>query len=62
MLLAFSNPLYRSSRNYTGNFAIDEDILKEEGLANFDQYACVPGARLLPDFFLVSMFSIFKDF
>jgi hypothetical protein len=43
----------RSSRNFTGNFVVDEDILKEEGVSNFDQYACVPGAKLLPDFFLV---------
>jgi len=44
--------LTRSSRNFTGNFVVDEDILKEEGVSNFDQYACVPGAKLLPDFFL----------
>jgi len=44
---------FRSSRNFSGNFVIDEDILKEEGLSNFEQYACIPGAKLLPDFFLV---------
>ncbi len=29
--------LTRDSKSYTGNFAIDEDILKEEGVKDFDQ-------------------------
>ena len=44
--------LTRDSKNYTGNFAIDEEVLKEEGCRDFEQYACVPGAKLMPDFFL----------
>jgi citronellol/citronellal dehydrogenase len=36
--------LRRDSRSYTGNFAIDEDILKEEGVTNFDKYAVKPGS------------------
>lgn len=35
--------LSRNSRDYTGNFAIDEDVLKSEGVTDFEQYACVPG-------------------
>ncbi|XP_046902610.1 hydroxysteroid dehydrogenase-like protein 2 [Hypomesus transpacificus] len=38
--------------SFTGNFAIDEDILKTEGITDFDNYAVAPGHPLLPDFFL----------
>ena len=45
--------VFRDGRNYTGNFAIDEAVLREEGMTNFDQYACVPGTKeFMPDFFL----------
>ncbi|XP_008303692.1 hydroxysteroid dehydrogenase-like protein 2 [Stegastes partitus] len=39
-------------KNYTGHFLVDEDVLKQEGLKDFDQYAVQPGHPLLPDFFL----------
>lgn len=39
-------------RSYTGNFVIDEEILKTEGIKDFDIYAVAPGNALLPDFFL----------
>ena len=35
--------LIRDSRSYTGNFAIDDDVLREEGFTDFDKYNCVPG-------------------
>ncbi|XP_072514341.1 hydroxysteroid dehydrogenase-like protein 2 [Salminus brasiliensis] len=38
--------------SYTGQFAIDDEILSEEGIADFDVYAVAPGHPLLPDFFL----------
>uniref|UniRef100_A0A673YPU2 Hydroxysteroid dehydrogenase-like protein 2 n=1 Tax=Salmo trutta TaxID=8032 RepID=A0A673YPU2_SALTR len=38
--------------SYTGNFVIDEEILKTEGIKDFDIYAVAPGNALLPDFFL----------
>lgn len=39
--------------NYTGNFAIDDEVLKNlAGVTDMDQYACTPGKPLLPDFFL----------
>ncbi|KAG7477155.1 hypothetical protein MATL_G00091130 [Megalops atlanticus] len=38
--------------SYTGNFVIDEDELKKEGIKDFDAYAVAPGHPLLPDFFL----------
>ncbi|XP_066567133.1 hydroxysteroid dehydrogenase-like protein 2 [Amia ocellicauda] len=39
-------------KTYTGNFVIDEDLLKQEGIKDFDIYAVAPGHPLLPDFFL----------
>lgn len=45
--------LTKNSRQFTGNFVIDEEILRnEKGLTNFDQYAVEPGNELLLDFFL----------
>ena len=39
----------------SGNFCVDDAILREEGMTNFDQYAAVPGTKfedLMPYFFL----------
>ena len=45
--------LIKESRSFTGNFVIDEDILKKDlKLTNFDKYAVEPGNPLLMDFFL----------
>jgi citronellol/citronellal dehydrogenase len=44
--------LVRDSRSATGNFYIDEDVLREEGVTDFEPYAVVPGAPLVEDFFL----------
>jgi citronellol/citronellal dehydrogenase len=44
--------LRRSSTSFSGNFCIDEDILRESGVESFDRYAKVPGNALLPDLFL----------
>ena len=44
--------LTRDARACTGNFFVDEDVLREAGVGNFDSYAVDPGAPLLPDFFL----------
>uniref|UniRef100_A0AAY4AE15 Hydroxysteroid dehydrogenase-like protein 2 n=1 Tax=Denticeps clupeoides TaxID=299321 RepID=A0AAY4AE15_9TELE len=38
--------------SFTGNFVIDENILKNEGIKDLDIYAVEPGHPLLPDFFL----------
>jgi citronellol/citronellal dehydrogenase len=43
---------HRDSRKHTGNFYIDEAVLREEGVADFAHYALTPGARLYPDLFL----------
>ncbi|MBF5042941.1 NAD(P)-dependent oxidoreductase [Aggregicoccus sp. 17bor-14] len=44
--------LTRPSRSFTGNFCIDEDVLRSEGVTDFSKYQAVPGAELLPDYFL----------
>lgn len=44
--------LMRPAREYSGHFAIDEDVLREAGVHDFDGYAVQPGADLLPDLFL----------
>uniref|UniRef100_A0A667Y4Z0 Hydroxysteroid dehydrogenase-like protein 2 n=1 Tax=Myripristis murdjan TaxID=586833 RepID=A0A667Y4Z0_9TELE len=38
--------------SYTGHFLVDEDVLREHGVRDFDSYAIQPGHPLLPDFFL----------
>jgi citronellol/citronellal dehydrogenase len=44
--------LTRSSRECTGNYFIDEDLLRATGVADFAKYQSVPGSELIPDFFL----------
>jgi len=44
--------LTRPARDYTGHFAIDDEVLRETGVTDFGQYAVRPGADLLPDLFL----------
>ncbi|XP_068675909.1 hydroxysteroid dehydrogenase-like protein 2 [Montipora foliosa] len=44
--------LTRDSRARTGEFLIDEDVLRDVGVTDFEPYSCVPGSKLLPDFFL----------
>ena len=35
--------IFKKPKSFTGNFIIDENILKEEGIKNFDVYAIAPG-------------------
>jgi citronellol/citronellal dehydrogenase len=45
--------LTRDPRTCTGNFFIDDDVLREAGVTDLDQYAVTPGAKsFLPDFFV----------
>jgi citronellol/citronellal dehydrogenase len=44
--------LVRDSRTCTGQFLVDEEVLREEGVRDFDSYRVDPTAELLPDFFL----------
>ncbi|XP_077441805.1 hydroxysteroid dehydrogenase-like protein 2 [Vanacampus margaritifer] len=39
-------------KTFTGHFLVDEDVLREQGVHDMDQYAVQPGHPLLPDFFL----------
>lgn len=40
------------SREYTGQFLIDEDVLKKSGVSDFSSYAVSPGVVLQPDYYL----------
>lgn len=44
--------LDRPAGTCTGNFFIDEEVLRAEGVTDFSAYAVVPGAPLVADFFL----------
>ncbi len=44
--------LVRDARTTTGNFFIDEDVLREAGVTDFAPYAVKPGMPLLTDLFL----------
>ena len=44
--------LQRDSKSCTGNFFLDQDVLAEEGVTDFEQYAIEKGATLVSDFFV----------
>ena len=45
--------LCSDARSTSGNFFLDEDVLRAAGVSDFDSYAVVPGTReLLPDLFV----------
>lgn len=44
--------LTRNSRETTGNFFVDEEVLRSEGVSDFDHYTLRPGATLIPDLYL----------
>ncbi len=44
--------LTRDSKSCTGNFFLDEDLLRSLGIEDFAKYSVTPGATLIPDFFL----------
>jgi citronellol/citronellal dehydrogenase len=44
--------LRRDAKGCTGNFFIDEEVLRSEGTTDFSKYAVEPGMELLPDLFL----------
>ena len=44
--------LQKSSATCTGNTFIDEEILKEEGIEDLEQYAVTPGGELFNDLFI----------
>ena len=44
--------LTKSSKEFTGNFCIDDNLLAENGVTDFSIYAKVPFDKLAPDFFV----------
>jgi citronellol/citronellal dehydrogenase len=44
--------LTRASREFTGQFCIDDEVLASEGITDLDRYAVEPGMPLQLDFFL----------
>ena len=46
--------LTKNSKEFTGNFCIDDNLLAENGVTDFSQYAEVPFDQLAPDFFVPS--------
>jgi citronellol/citronellal dehydrogenase len=44
--------LTSDSRSTTGNFFIDEEVLRQAGVADFEQYAVTPGGQVHTDIFL----------
>ena len=45
--------LTSDAKTTSGNFFIDDALLGEHGVTDFDSYAVVPGTRdLIPDFFV----------
>ena len=44
--------LTSSSRKTTGNFFVDEDVLRAAGVTDFDRYAVTPGVPLFKDLFV----------
>lgn len=44
--------LCRDSRSCTGNFFLDENVLRAAGMKNFDHYSVKPGMPLMKDLFL----------
>jgi len=44
--------LTRDARTTTGKFFMDDEVLRQAGVTDFDQYAVKPGMPLLPDLFV----------
>lgn len=44
--------LCKNSRELSGQFLIDEQVLRDSGVSDFSAYADVPDSELMPDFFV----------
>ena len=44
--------LTKPSREFTGNFCIDDTVIEGEGISDLSAYSVSPGAELAPDFFV----------
>ncbi len=50
-ILMSSPPLSLEPR-WFGHFCIDDEVLRRAGVTDFEPYQLVPGAKLIPDYFL----------
>ena len=37
--------LCKDSKSFTGNYCIDDDVIRGEGITDLEQYSCVKGER-----------------
>ena len=44
--------LSKNSRECSGNFFIDEDVLRDQGETDFEKYAVKSGSKLFSDLYL----------
>jgi citronellol/citronellal dehydrogenase len=44
--------LTKPSREFTGNFCVDDEVLASAGVTDLSSYSVTPGSALLPDFFV----------
>ena len=44
--------LTKPSRKCTGNFFIDDDVMRAEGITDLSGYAVEPSVNQIPDFFI----------
>ena len=44
--------LSKNSKETTGNFFLDDEVLAKEGITDLSHYSVVPGAELMVDIFL----------
>lgn len=44
--------LSKAGGEHSGNFYLDEEVLIQHGVENFDAYAVTPGVNLMPDLFI----------
>ena len=44
--------LSKNPKEATGQFFIDEEVLREAGISDFEKYAVDPAAGLAPDLFI----------
>ncbi len=42
----------KSSREFTGNFCVDDDVLEAEGITDLTSYSVDPSVQPMPDFFV----------
>ncbi len=53
--------LTSDARDTTGNFFVDEEVLRQAGVSDFEPYAVEPGQTLLPDFFLEEAKALYRE-